>query len=177
MSKVVAALDEEVAALREDMAKNPDPRQVKIDALLALKEQYSRTITGSLAVTLDDAKVVATGTVGAQVIGQIDPEVIAKAGNKPKSSETLRILQAVRDLLTIHARPLANKELVELLAGWNIKVRGTTPTNNLSAMLSNSKDFRSGGKAGWTLTGTRHDTSPTGPLAHLKAGATLKAAE
>lgn len=176
MSKVLAAIKEEIAAIRDDMLKNPDPRQAKLSALETMQAQYERTMFGGAEAVLRNVERAATQN-GLISIGQIAQAVANRGGTRAKSSETRRILQAARDLITIHGKPIPNKELVLALRDQGIEVKGQSPANSLSAILSNSDDFVSGGRGGWSLSGSDNDTNPTPALAQLKAGAVLRAAE
>lgn len=64
------------------------------------------------------------------------------------------------------AGPVPTREILEQLEDWKVVVPGKQPLNNLSAMLSNSGEFESHGRAGWTRksegASRGEEESPTG---------------
>ncbi len=77
------------------------------------------------------------------------PEAAPSSGRSP-SPERQAILDCAKDLLEGSVTPTRTSDLYDMLA-LMVNIPGASPKNNLSAMLSNSREFKSHGRAGWTL--------------------------
>ncbi|MEL7273228.1 MAG: hypothetical protein AAGK33_07295 [Pseudomonadota bacterium] len=75
-----------------------------------------------------------------------------KSAGRTQSVETAKILAATKKMLTSDT-PLPTREIYDRLSELEIEVGGKEPVSNLSALLSNSDEFRSNGRAGWTIAG------------------------
>lgn len=90
----------------------------------------------------------------------ITPSAAAKRGGRQASPERERALQAARILVTNRSGPVTTREILEYLDSLAIPVGGENPLNNLSAMLSNSNQFKSHGRSGWTLVDDEPSPEP-----------------
>ena len=67
------------------------------------------------------------------------------------SPERARAMLAAKDFLVDRVNPISTRAIMEHLNSLGIEVPGIKPLNNLSAMLSNTDDFESHGRKGWTV--------------------------
>lgn len=74
----------------------------------------------------------------------------SRGGNR-RSPERVRIVEAARLHILNRMGPVPTREILSHLNDIGIVVTGNPPLNNLSAMLSNSEEFMSHGRSGWTL--------------------------
>ena len=72
------------------------------------------------------------------------------SGRSP-SPERQAILDMAKTFMGDQSEPTPTSDLYELLTAAGVQIPGTSPKNNLSAMLSNSPEFRSHGRSGWTI--------------------------
>jgi len=151
--RVLLAIDEEMALLKADIEKHPDPRYAKLKRLQDARVQY---VGGEGDLPMPSNRTPPTN----RFYGGGTPVMSRRA----KSPATLSILQAIREISETEGRPMGATELFRRLEAKGITVPGTVPANNLSAMLSNSDDFQSHGRGhGWSLTGKEMDTKTTRP--------------
>lgn len=66
------------------------------------------------------------------------------------SPERLAILNRAKEFISGKREPTPTIDIFEAVSA-QIDIPGANPRNNLSAMLSNSNDFKSHGRSGWTL--------------------------
>ena len=76
-----------------------------------------------------------------------------RAITRRASPERAKALDVAKLFLTNRSGPTPTREIYEHLVSLGISVPGEVPVNNLSAMLSNSSEFFSHGRSGWTLKG------------------------
>lgn len=69
---------------------------------------------------------------------------------RPGSPERQAILDLAKAFLAPRLYPTTTMEIFEHISR-QMEIPGKEPRNNLSAMLSNSSEFQSHGRAGWTL--------------------------
>lgn len=69
------------------------------------------------------------------------------------SPERAKALDVAKLFLANRVGPTPTREIYEHLVSLGINIPGEVPVNNLSAMLSNSGEFFSNGRTGWTLRG------------------------
>jgi len=72
-------------------------------------------------------------------------------GGRSASPERQAILKNAKLLLQGRTEPTSTSDIYDMLVVLSVDIPGTNPKNNLSAMLSNSDDFVTHGRAGWTL--------------------------
>ena len=77
----------------------------------------------------------------------------ATGGRRP-SPEREQAISAARQFLSGRKAPAPTREILAYVENEGVSVPGEVPLNNLSAMLSNSDDFVSHGRTGWTLAET-----------------------
>lgn len=78
------------------------------------------------------------------------PEIDPPRRSRRGSPERQAILDAAKEFLRGRDYPTLTADIYEAIKG-QVEIGGNNPRNNLSAMLSNSSDFRSHARAGWTL--------------------------
>lgn len=81
-----------------------------------------------------------------------EPAPQARVGqSRPRmqSPDRQRILKTAGMFIDNRKGPVPTKEILKHLEDQGIRVPGKLPLNNLSAMLSNSEEFKSFGRAGW----------------------------
>ena len=74
----------------------------------------------------------------------------APGGRKP-SPEREQAVELAKTLLNGKTVPTTTRDILTYIQSEGHSVPGEVPVNNLSAMLSNSNDFVSHGRSGWTL--------------------------
>lgn len=84
------------------------------------------------------------------------------------SPERAAILAKAKALLAGRTEPTPTIDIFEEI-NQEIEIPGAVPKNNLSAMLSNSKDFTSHGRSGWTLSETKLASNGEGDADTSKA--------
>ena len=133
MSRFLEALNAEIAAL--EAALEGSPIYMKLREAQRLRNLY---VHEAPSVHVGEAHVVATSAVRA----------------KPRlfSGKSLDALEAAKAFLAGKDRPTPTVEVMEHLQSVGITFGGLAPQNTVSSILSKSPDFKSNGRAGWTLT-------------------------
>lgn len=124
----VAALDAEIADLEAAIAA--DPRHTKLRELKRVRGLYQQ---GSVAHNISIS--------------------VRKRPRRSPSPERQAILDLARQMLAGKTLPTPTSKLFDGISLIE-EIPGANPRNNLSAMLSNSPEFVSHGRAGWTLAET-----------------------
>lgn len=149
MADFLEALDGEIAKLEAEL--RADLRYRRLLELQRVRALYSeshddtpRGVSGSvrLGTTLRPGGAFDSGL--AQTV---------KRHRRAASPERQRALDAARMYLENRKGPVPTRVLFEHIEDLGIEIPGEKPLNNLSAMLSNSPDFESHGRAGWTRAG------------------------
>ncbi|MBH5387360.1 hypothetical protein [Bradyrhizobium diversitatis] len=131
-------LDSEIHQLEAELEL--DPRFVRLKQLRKLREGY-----------------LALPSVALPEPEHIDPYTLASEGipaqrsGRRRSPERELALQEARMLLRGKTEPTRITEIDAHLEARGIRLGGSDPLNNLSALLSGSGDFVAHGRAGWTL--------------------------
>lgn len=131
-AEFIKALENEMAALEAELQR--DPRFAKLTELRRVKAVYSAP----------------SGAVHQADGGAVNPPARKRTG----SPERAAILKKAKGILAGRTTPTPTIDIFDEIS-LEIEIPGTVPKNNLSAMLSNSKDFQSHGRSGWTLTETK----------------------
>jgi hypothetical protein len=151
---VIDELDAEISGLKSDIAKNPDPRILKVEHLEKVRAMY---LAGA-------AEPPRPGRALERLMSGIDENTIATT---PASAGTLRILprppgrkpspererarSSARWLLAGKTEPIKTAEIHAHLVKMGHALGGDDPINNLGAMLSKTPGFQSHGRSGWTF--------------------------
>lgn len=150
----MAALEAEIADLEAEL--RADVRFVRLDQLRRIYALYTDP-DGALAEmqplgprVINPGSVQGTSFAAPHVAAAI-ARGVSRAGRK-KSADKAQALEAVELHLNNRSGPVPTRELLEHLQDLGIEVGGSSPLNNLSAMLSNSDKFLSHGRLGWALT-------------------------
>lgn len=130
-----AALAIEIEALEQEL--EADPRFMKLRELRRVQALYGPA-----------------SAITAYTTPMPRPRVRAVTSGRSPSPERQSILDAARMLTRGRALPVPTADLHDQITAMDIVIPGTNPKNNLSAMLSNSPEFKSHGRAGWTLNET-----------------------
>jgi hypothetical protein len=159
-TEFVKALDAEIDDLKRALAA--DIRYMRLQELERVKRLYvadtssPRVAPAPIPVLSADISTIRTAL----------NEHIRRA--RQRSPERQRVLNAVWELLIGKKEPIPTSFIYDHLIGEGIEVGGNDPKNNLSAMLSNSDQFQSHGRSGWTLAPAAvlgvaqpYDASPT----------------
>jgi hypothetical protein len=133
----ITSLKLEIVGLENSLKAAPDPRLVKLQELRRVLALY-------------------TGTANPDVSPQAtDPhrEIRApaqKPGRKisPARSEAIK---ATTEILKHTPGPIKSAELFDMITRMGIKIGGTNPLNNFSALLYGRDEFKSHGREGWAL--------------------------
>lgn len=162
----VASLKEEIARLEDELARDvrairlrelrrvlglyqvPTDRPIATEGLASLFVPPPEETGESQRLGLGDLLSAGGWRPGRD--GESGP-AIARRGGRQASPEREKALQAARLLISNRAGPVPTREVLEHLESIGIQVGGENPLNNLSAMLSNSEQFTSHGRSGWTL--------------------------
>ena len=137
------ALDAEIAKLQKEL--EGDPRYVKLSELRRVRGLYNGDGTTAVRTPLSAV---------AYDSGVSRPEVQPPLRRRSSSPERQAILDAAKTVLADRAHPTPTIEIYEAIKD-RVEIPGKVPRNNLSAMLSNSDDFKSHGRDGWTLVETK----------------------
>lgn len=121
----INALREEIGDLEKALAA--DPRHMKLRELRRVEALYAEPTRASFSTV----------------------RTSASTGRSP-SPERIEVLKHVAQFLAGRSAPTPTAELYEAIS-LMVNIPGASPRNNLSAMLSNSPDFRTHGRSGWTL--------------------------
>ncbi|TIO72180.1 MAG: hypothetical protein E5X74_33045 [Mesorhizobium sp.] len=76
---------------------------------------------------------------------------MARTITRAPSENRARALELARLFLRNRSGPTPTRDIYDHIVSNGGEIGGKDPVNNLSAMLSNSDDFQSNGRAGWTL--------------------------
>ena len=79
------------------------------------------------------------------------PKVAATTINRPMRENRSEALRIAAMMLRSRADPVPTRDIYEYVVANGGEIGGKAPVNNLSAMLSNSDEFVSSGREGWTL--------------------------
>lgn len=137
-AQFVAALEAEMAALREQLSQ--DMRFVRLREIERLRELYRERG--------DDASHGNAPNVARNADA---PRPASKPPLRKASPERLQAIGAARMLVANRVGPVPTAEIYDHIAELGIPIRGENPVNNLSAMLSSSGIFKANGRAGWTI--------------------------
>lgn len=128
---IIKALDTEIRAL--ETALEADPKYKRLRALREARSLYDEE-EGIVSMIAKGSWRKAT-TI-----------------SKRRSEATQAIIEAVTEILAdAGPRLVRTTELVDRLEAQGIHIPGQAPVNNLSAILSYSKQFRANGRLGWRL--------------------------
>ena len=122
------ALDTEIAELEAKLAT--DPTYVKLQKLRETRRLYQD-----------------------EVLADVPGAVVVRRRFRPRpvTSTRQRALKAAALAIKGKKTPTKTSEIAQILEDQSIQIGGANPLNNLSAMLSNSPQFRSHGRDGWVL--------------------------
>jgi hypothetical protein len=161
----IKAMDDEIAGLEAELARNP--RYVKLKELRRLQALYAEEAIPNARAS--GRRAVRTKT-GRRASPQRQAIIDSAAG----------ILRAHLDQ-HLPTLPMSTPNLLALLTASGVKVTGKNPRNNLSAILSASEQFESHGRAGWTLAAPENtetaDHDPTGMVSAVSAEPRLTSGE
>lgn len=138
----VKALDAEIARLESELGS--DSRFVRFRELQRVRGLYS------------DAKEEEKPSIS------VRRNVLARQSGRRQSPERAKALENVRLFLLERSGPTTTREILDHLSSLGIPISGEKPLNNLSAMLSNSGQFHSEGRAGWTLDAGHDEAADEG---------------
>lgn len=127
-------LEGEVEALRHDIATNPDPRTLKLRALEAALAVYK----GAHRHQAEDVSQGAT-------------RVERKAPKASADPAREKLFEEVTNYLSKKTEPTKTADIFTYLDMFDIHIGGNEPKSNLSAILHNSKRYKSYGRQGWML--------------------------
>jgi hypothetical protein len=134
-SPFIGALKAEISALEDELSR--DPRFAKLSQL-----------KGVLSLYLCETVEIKPRINAVPQNGESNPKKIARA----TSPRRAKLFEAARLLLRNKRGMVTTREILEHIQSLELEVPGSQPLNNLSAMFSNSPDFVSHGRAGWTLS-------------------------
>jgi len=128
-------LDDEIAQLEKEL--RVDPKWLRLQSLRRIREQYQALPV--LRLRLTDPTVHSNNGNGARRTG------------RKRSPERERAIQECTKWLGEKTLPTRLSDIDVHLKAVGINIGGTDPLNNLSALLSTCGQFKSHGRAGWTL--------------------------
>lgn len=131
----LAKVRAEIASLEAALARDPIYRRLQV--LRAVLKEY-----GEAAVT-----------ESSQSIGYWQNAATPRrqASQRKSSPERERALDFARAYLRDATTPTPTREIFRKMEEAGIRLGGANQQNNLSAILSNSEDFKSYGRSGWML--------------------------
>jgi hypothetical protein len=130
----IKAMDDEIAALEAELARNP--RYVKLKELRRLQLLYAEETSAGMRASPRRSGRTKTGR-------RASPQ------RQAIIDQAARVLRG--HLSVMPAVPMPTPTLLAVLMDSGVKVTGKNPRNSLSAILSASDLFESHGRAGWTL--------------------------
>jgi hypothetical protein len=136
MSFFVSALEAEIASLQDEL--EADPRFLKLRELERVRALY--------------------GAQEQSLSLRIEKRVIPVAKRRMPSPERQKILDAAKEAIRGRTQPTPTSDIFDAISP-DVEIPGNAPKNNLSAMLSNSTEFVSHGRAGWTLASETSEAS------------------
>jgi hypothetical protein len=167
------ALDAEINDLQASL--DADPRYIKLQELKRVRALYRplpsnlsfthRNVNGGTVtvtrdvVRSDDNLLSALHKADNNLLSNIvreqnghyaPPTTDARSGRKP-SPERIQALLIAKETIRGKSEPTKTADIFAKIKEAGVWIGGTDPQNNLSAMLHNSDDFKSHGRAGWTL--------------------------
>ena len=81
------------------------------------------------------------------------------SSGRSASPERQAILRDAKAVIAGRTTPTPTSEIYDMLMALSVRIPGAAPKNNLSAMLSNSDEFKSHGRSGWTLAAETPEAS------------------
>ena len=127
MSDFLAALKNEIAEIEVEL--RGDPRFCKWEQLQSVLLLYQSN-------GVSEPRMV-----------DLSPRAVART----PSEHRLKALELARLFLRNRSGPTPTRDIYDHIINNGGEIGGKDPVSNLSAMLSNSGDFQSNGRAGWTL--------------------------
>jgi hypothetical protein len=131
----IVALDQEISVLRAQLSA--DPRYIRLRELERIRHDlYPDEPAAPPSSSPRDSSTI-------------------RSPGRRRSAERQKAIDAVTELLTGKAEPIKTVDIDRHLRTLGIRLGGSNPLNNLSALLYHAPGFRSNGRAGWTLNGAR----------------------
>lgn len=130
----VQALNTEIATLEAEL--RADPRFTKLRELERVRDLYVRSIPVVQSVPARPAQPV------------------AETHTEPKrqiSANRQALKTAAADIIRGRTAPTPTRDILNALLANGHTIPGGSPGNSLSALLSQSDEFKSHGRIGWTL--------------------------
>jgi hypothetical protein len=161
----LTALDEEIRSLHESL--DNDPRFIKLRELEHVRALYN----GNPVSPTESLPVMQSYVPDSERLsGAIGMGMLAARGRRI-SHERQAAINEVREFLLGKTEPTKTADLYDHLKSKGIKIGGSDPLNNLSALLSMSSVFQANGRSGWTLKTNEAAGSPSesGPAASKPA--------
>lgn len=135
----VSSLKAEIDTLEASLRAEPDPRVSKLQELRKVLALYIGTPEPQ-GVEKSQQKV----RVAAELQSRTRP-------GRKISPERLEAVEATIKILGQKRGPIKTSELFDLISKMGIKLGGTDPQNNYSALLYGRDEFKSCGRDGWVL--------------------------
>lgn len=138
-------LDPEISELQAALAK--DPRYMRLTQLLEMRQAY-----------LGLPSIEAQTRIQQRTMFAADDEIAdaPSRGGRRRTPEREQALREAKTLLAGRTEPTRITDIDAHLVAKGIRLGGSDPLNNLSALLSTSGEFIAHGRAGWTLDQQTH---------------------
>ena len=130
MADFLSALESEIRQIEAEL--ETDPRFRKLKSLRSVLSLYQG------------------GGESGRAEGQVEDQTTRTVTRAP-SENRAKALELARLFLRNRVGPTPTRDIYEHIVDHGGEISGKDPVNNLSAMLSNSDEFQSNGRAGWTL--------------------------
>ena len=130
----LSALKDEIATLEKALAE--DKRYIRLRHLERALELYRDAES--------EASTVSSGAI-------ISSTPAARTSVRQTSSERERALVLARTYIDRMGRIVPTREILDHLVAQDVDLGGSSPLNNLSALISTSGFFQSHGRSGWTI--------------------------
>ncbi|MEQ8651641.1 MAG: hypothetical protein RIC87_04190 [Kiloniellales bacterium] len=120
---LVPMLEAEIASIESELEQDVRFQRLKVlqQALLLYKEPYSQK-------------------------GETNPRPTRASRPNPVKD---RVLELAGELIDASEGPVPTSQILEHVERHGVEVSGKQPLHNVSAMLSNSDEFKSQGRSGW----------------------------
>jgi hypothetical protein len=142
------AIEVEIAEL--ELSLEADPRAVKLRELRRVRTLYTDESGAGMAASPAPPRIPMQVPAPRLFTVPMPRQDGATVGRRMAPDRVQALLMA-KEFLTGKVNPTKTVEIFDHLQARGAAIGGNDPRNNLSAMLYHSPDFRSHGRAGWTL--------------------------
>jgi hypothetical protein len=153
----VSALRAEIQQLETSLAQ--DVRYRRLTELRRVLDLYKESESDASGTTSAGEAFAGNAFAG----NAFATQSTTRTTGRRTSPERAKALSLAKAFIDGQVFPTPTREILEHLVAAGLTIPGNEPLNNLSAMLSNSADFVSHGRSGWTVR-TKLEEAPEATL-------------